>query len=43
MEERRMKRKKRRRGRKNKYYTQIDHEDDQEGEIAEASDPDEKL
>jgi hypothetical protein len=28
LEERRMKRKKRRRGRKNKYYAQIDHEDD---------------
>jgi hypothetical protein len=33
-----MKAKNRRRGRKNKYYAQIDHEDDQEADMAEASD-----
>jgi hypothetical protein len=38
LEERRMKAKNRRRGRKNKYYAQIDHEDDQEADMAEASD-----
>lgn len=38
LEERRMKAKNRRRGRKNKYYAQIDHEDDQEADHAEASD-----
>ena len=38
-----MKRKNRRRGRKNKYYAQIDHEDDQEANMAEASDAEEHL
>lgn len=43
LEERRMKRKNRRRGRKNKYYAQIDHEDDQEAQQADASDAEEQL
>ena len=38
LEERRMKAKNRRRGRKNKYYAQIDHEDDQEADMDQASD-----
>jgi len=38
LEERRLKGRNRRRGRKNKYYAQIDHEDDQEADQAEASD-----
>lgn len=33
-----MKRNNKRRGRKNKYYAQIDHEDDQEADQVEASD-----
>jgi hypothetical protein len=40
LEERRIKKRKRRRGRKNKYYAQIDHEDDQEADVVEASDND---
>lgn len=43
LEERRMKKRNRRRGRKNKYYAQIDHEDDQEAQIADASDQEEHL
>jgi hypothetical protein len=35
IEERRQKRQNRRRGRKNKYYAQIDHEDDQEADQVE--------
>ena len=38
IEERRMKRKNRRRGRKNKYYAQIDIEDDQEARVVEDTD-----
>lgn len=38
IEERRMKRKNRRRGRKNKYYAQIDIEDEQEARVVEDTD-----
>lgn len=38
LEERRQKRNNKRRGRKNKYYAQIDHEDDHEVDYNEATD-----
>ena len=43
LEERRVKRNNRRRGRKNKYYAQIDHEDDQEADNVEVSDHEAEL